>query len=1715
MKLHLTGLLILSLLSALPAADADAQQRQTQLRGPKDATNQYSGAMYGPIDEQDTLWRIAERYRQNKSVSVYQVMLAIYELNPNAFEQQNLNLLVEGETLRLPSERFITRINKAQAQQRAEQDDEQFAQLLNQPQESNNIKPSVPLVNQSELSSTRNEIEQKINQLDEQQLRQFDELRNQFSASLDSVSALLDENRKLFDRVEQVNTDLMNLRQQVEGDVQSQMDEQLALQRQLLDMVRQEQAEREAEKNSGIMQTLTQPMSLIIGSGILTLLLAGGLAAWLLRRKQAEPQPEAAQATTSPVAETINDDVDDLSTSLISGLDDDTAELSDDALFNDDELLDDVLAGELDESLDSGSEVFSDIDDDMLVPDGDQIFEDGTAELGQDELDSLFDDDELSDTALGSSDLDEDVLDGIDLADDNSDEEDDLSQQAFTDESDVQAELASTDATEDDFQVSTEDAAQNEPEAPAVPASFNAVEADEKPEISIDELLEAEQGKAESLTGSSHVDDDMLDKLDKEINEQNEELDRLADNILDEIDQLELMGGLPDIDDDELDDDIAPSQSSPSPQSIQNLDALAGELDSVDIDDVELDASDLLADELLAELEAEGVVDDVSGHEPVNLPVPESSAQDEDNSTAGFDDPLGDELLAELSAEQDDEQEQLDALSDELLAELGIDDETPAASASDVQVDAQSDELDDELTSELLAELEQGIEAQEPVSGQQETDDDELDIDALIAAQQADDSSDTIDSSESGEQSEEIHGQEIHGEIHGQSLDELGEDASGQSLDSSVKQGDEPESLETSDDIPEEEVSGQPLDELSEEALGQSLDSSVEQGDEPESLETSDDIPEEEVSGQPLDELSEQAPGQSLDSSVERGDEPESLETSDDIPEALNLDDDANSDDAIAEAFNIDESDNPLEHNALSTPETDDRLSEADEPVAETGEPDAPQDEDDFAALADELLESIGQSPEDSLNELSEEFTAETTGQSLDDSDKEGDESALSEESDGIPEAFNIDESDNPLEHNELSAPETDDRLSEADEPVAETSKPDAPQEEDDFAALADELLETTGQSREDSDKEGDEPALSEESDDIFEALNLDDDANPDDAIAEAFSIDESDNPIEHNALSTPETDDRLSEVDEPVAETSEPYAPQEEDDFAALADELLETTGQSREDSDKEGGEPALSESLDDIPEALNLDDDANSDDAIAEAFSIDESDNPIEHNELSTPETDDRLSEVDEPVAETSEPYAPQEEDDFAALADELLETTGQSREDSDKEGDEPALSEESDDIFEALNLDDDANSDDTIAEAFNIDESDNPLEHNALSTPETDDRLSEADESLADVSESDAPQEDDFAALADELLDAGDRDHSDLTQQDETSGYESPENINEETLSAEQLEDEFAALADELMSAPDGVQNSPNAFDSFSEEELEAEFAGEPSLELDDDESLPDSAVNLSADSSASESILASESSDDTFLDDALAEFDQKMMDDIPSFSQMDDQQTSDFDDSILDFSEDDIDAFQLEQEQDGVIPPIGNDTVAEDDIDELDDVPGLDDWLSGNKSEDKNILDELESSDFDALLDGMDAEEKAESRVGQKSDANDFKLQNPDLDLAALLSDPDAEKSEQNEFLDVETLLDESMQDGGTFEEMPLDLDVSLSDFSGVSDDMDMIDIDKDAGQSANLDLARVYLEMDDMSSAKELLEEVLQQGSDEQKKEANHLLESLA
>jgi pilus assembly protein FimV len=71
-----------------------------------------------PIDQyrttsRDTLWEIAERTRA--SGSVHQAMLAIQDLNPDAFIDGNINRLKSGQVLRLPDEKQIASRSQAEA----------------------------------------------------------------------------------------------------------------------------------------------------------------------------------------------------------------------------------------------------------------------------------------------------------------------------------------------------------------------------------------------------------------------------------------------------------------------------------------------------------------------------------------------------------------------------------------------------------------------------------------------------------------------------------------------------------------------------------------------------------------------------------------------------------------------------------------------------------------------------------------------------------------------------------------------------------------------------------------------------------------------------------------------------------------------------------------------------------------------------------------------------------------------------------------------------------------------------------------------------------------------------------------------------------------------------------------------------------------------------------------------------------------------------------------------------------------------------------------------------------------------------------------------------------------------------------------------------------------------------------------------------------------
>ncbi len=69
---------------------------------------------YGPVQSSDTLWSIAQRYRPS-GANMHQTMLAIQRLNPDAFINNNVNLLKKGKTLRIPSAAEVTELSRSEA----------------------------------------------------------------------------------------------------------------------------------------------------------------------------------------------------------------------------------------------------------------------------------------------------------------------------------------------------------------------------------------------------------------------------------------------------------------------------------------------------------------------------------------------------------------------------------------------------------------------------------------------------------------------------------------------------------------------------------------------------------------------------------------------------------------------------------------------------------------------------------------------------------------------------------------------------------------------------------------------------------------------------------------------------------------------------------------------------------------------------------------------------------------------------------------------------------------------------------------------------------------------------------------------------------------------------------------------------------------------------------------------------------------------------------------------------------------------------------------------------------------------------------------------------------------------------------------------------------------------------------------------------------------
>lgn len=87
-----------------------------------------SDTTYGPTTSSDNVWDIAIEIRPSEEVSIYQVMLAIFNLNKRAFYYDNINALDTGKIIKLPDIKAIRSVAKKDAYDEIARQDRQWQQ---------------------------------------------------------------------------------------------------------------------------------------------------------------------------------------------------------------------------------------------------------------------------------------------------------------------------------------------------------------------------------------------------------------------------------------------------------------------------------------------------------------------------------------------------------------------------------------------------------------------------------------------------------------------------------------------------------------------------------------------------------------------------------------------------------------------------------------------------------------------------------------------------------------------------------------------------------------------------------------------------------------------------------------------------------------------------------------------------------------------------------------------------------------------------------------------------------------------------------------------------------------------------------------------------------------------------------------------------------------------------------------------------------------------------------------------------------------------------------------------------------------------------------------------------------------------------------------------------------------------------------------------------
>ncbi|EPW6815709.1 FimV/HubP family polar landmark protein [Vibrio parahaemolyticus] len=668
---------------------------------PTPPENTQPSRFFGPTGENQTLWSIASELRPSRNVSVQQTLLAIYRINPQAFDNQNIHELIPGSRLRVPSLEQVRSATTEQAvaimkahelrlKQPKPEKPAPVKQIEVKPKPvAEPTAPKTPVVTPPKPEPVKPvETTAKVPPVSTspQGEKQVSDLKDKLQGSQSELESLEEKNHRLRLMLSQVQSEVETLKSELNDEerIRSEVEKLLAEERQ---RVAEQQRMQPSTMDKILSNGWLVGLAALIPGALLALLVV-----MLLGRRSKAKEEEAAQQQTQ--------DIDPLAAPIgLAAADQLDDELSlDDDLFGDD---DSEPLLEQDEKAELEEDVFANLDDEELDfnlegDDGEDPFagigDDGDLDVGFDEFDSSTSGIQVNgdEKALGLEEmeraLDEvtpelEVLDEDETGFDLSDDDNAISDDEF-------AKLLADDEPSEDLSSGSVDQAMLD--------DLFAELGDDDLDLDVEDTKPEPQVSDEDFSAGEASDDD-IDKLLAQYDQPAEE----TSSELDPLDELESLAGLTD------DTDID-----------ENSTELLDELIDFDEDETEEEFDPLNELEALSDFEAEEAIEELDEN---SVDLLDELLQDDDDEPVLEDeittelDPF-DDLIREDEAVTADESQ----LDDDLVADFGFEEIEPQTE--------QNKALEPEEEKPLTVQVEEDASELELESG--------LDIDALLSEAQ-------------------------------------------------------------------------------------------------------------------------------------------------------------------------------------------------------------------------------------------------------------------------------------------------------------------------------------------------------------------------------------------------------------------------------------------------------------------------------------------------------------------------------------------------------------------------------------------------------------------------------------------------------------------------------------------------------------------------------------------------------------------------------------------------------------------------------------------------------------------------------------------------------------------------------------------------------------------------------------------------------------------